>query len=67
MNVTIVGLGKIGVPLAVQFASKGATVAGYDVNAARVAEINGKHNPIPSEPGLSELIGHAARKLLRIF
>ncbi len=40
MNVTIVGLGKIGVPLAVQFASKGATVTGYDISTARVAEIN---------------------------
>jgi nucleotide sugar dehydrogenase len=56
MNVTIAGLGKIGVPLAVQFASKGATVTGYDINPARVAEINGKRNPLPSEPGLDELI-----------
>ena len=54
MNVTIVGLGKIGLPLAVQFASKGATVTGYDINAARVAEINEKRNPLPSEPGLRE-------------
>ena len=66
MNVTIVGLGKIGVPLAVQFASKGATVTGYDINAARVAEINAKHNPLPSEPGLSEKIpGLVVSKLLR--
>lgn len=56
MNVTIVGLGKIGIPLAVQFASKGATVTGYDVSAPRVDEINSKHNPLPSEPGLSEKI-----------
>ena len=54
MNVTIVGLGKIGVPLAVQFASKGANVVGYDISAARVDEINSKRNPLPSEPGLSE-------------
>ncbi len=56
MNVTIVGLGKIGIPLAVQFASKGATVTGYDISTPRVDEINGKHNPLPSEPGLSEKI-----------
>ncbi len=56
MNVTIVGLGKIGVPLAVQFASKGAVVTGYDVSAARVAEINAQRNPLPSEPGLQEKI-----------
>ena len=56
MNVTIVGLGKIGVPLAVQFASKGATVTGYDISAARVDEINAKRNPLPSEPELKEKI-----------
>ena len=56
MNITIVGLGKIGVPLAVLFASKGATVTGYDISAARVDQINAKHNPLPSEPGLDEKI-----------
>jgi len=54
MNIAIVGMGKIGVPLAVQFASKGAMVAGYDVSAERVAEINGKRNPLAGEPGLDE-------------
>ncbi len=56
MNVCIAGMGKIGVPLAVQFASKGATVTGYDINPVRVDEINGKHNPLPAEPGLAEKI-----------
>jgi len=54
MNIALVGMGKIGVPLAVQFASKGAMVAGYDVSAERVAEVNGKRNPIAGEPGLDE-------------
>lgn len=66
MNVAVIGLGKIGVPLAVQFASKGANVVGYDVNAARVAEINGRRNPLPSEPGLDErLPGMVASGRLR--
>ncbi len=56
MIVALVGLGKIGLPLAVQFASKGATVAGYDVDASRVALINEKYNPLPAEPGLEERI-----------
>ncbi len=56
MNVTVVGLGKIGVPLTVQFASKGARVVGYDVNAERVAMLNDKRNPLPAEPGLDVLI-----------
>ncbi|HEY8173924.1 MAG TPA: NAD(P)-binding domain-containing protein, partial [Dehalococcoidia bacterium] len=58
-NVCVVGLGKIGVPLAVQFASKRARVAGYDTNAARVDEINGKRNPIGDEPGLDEMVPSA--------
>jgi nucleotide sugar dehydrogenase len=56
VNVAVVGLGKIGVPLAVQFASKGATVIGYDIATARVAAINDKYNPLPSETGLDERI-----------
>ncbi|MEX2225064.1 MAG: nucleotide sugar dehydrogenase [Dehalococcoidia bacterium] len=56
MNVCVVGLGKIGMPLAVQFASKGAQVAGYDIDAARVAAINDGRNPLEGEPGLAEAI-----------
>lgn len=56
MKVCVVGLGKIGVPLAVQFASKGHHVAGYDISQRRVGEINAKRNPLPGEPGLDERI-----------
>jgi nucleotide sugar dehydrogenase len=56
MNVTVVGLGKIGLPLAVQFARKGAVVAGYDIDRALVEAINARHNPLPSEPGLTETL-----------
>ena len=56
MRVTIAGLGKIGLPLAVQFGVKGANVVGYDINAERCALINDKRNPLPSEPGLEERI-----------
>ncbi len=66
MNVAVVGLGKIGVPLAVQFASKGACVAGYDIDPARAAQINAKRNPLPGEPGLDEAIpGLVVSGLLR--
>jgi nucleotide sugar dehydrogenase len=56
MKVTIAGLGKIGLPLAVQFGVKGARVAGYDTSAERCAVINDGRNPLPAEPGLSEKI-----------
>jgi nucleotide sugar dehydrogenase len=56
VKVCIAGLGKIGVPLAVQFASKGAHVTGYDISDERCAAINDKQNPLPGEPGLDENI-----------
>lgn len=56
MKVCIAGLGKIGLPLAVQFGSKGAYVAGYDISHERCDLVNGKRNPLPGEPGLEERI-----------
>lgn len=38
-TVTIIGLGYVGLPLAVAFQSKGLNVFGYDTNEARVKEI----------------------------
>ena len=40
MSVTVVGLGKIGLPLAVQFARSGMTVIGADTNPAVVDLVN---------------------------
>jgi nucleotide sugar dehydrogenase len=65
MNITIAGLGKIGIPLAVQFASKGAAVTGYDINPSRVAEINAGQNPLPGEPGLDAIADLVSNKRLR--
>lgn len=56
MKVCVVGLGKIGVPLAVQFASKGAKVTAYDISGERCADINDRRNPLAGEPGLDEQI-----------
>ncbi|MCX7521051.1 nucleotide sugar dehydrogenase [Microbacterium sp. STN6] len=54
MRITVVGMGKIGLPLAVQFAEKGHTVFGSDVNARTVDLINGGTEPFPGEKGLAE-------------
>lgn len=56
MKVCIAGMGKIGVPVAVQFGVKGAEVVGYDTSSERCAVLNAKHNPLPDEPGLDEKI-----------
>jgi len=42
----IVGLGYVGLPLAVAFANKGYKVVGVDVNKKRVSEVNAGMSPI---------------------
>jgi UDP-N-acetyl-D-glucosamine dehydrogenase len=40
MNICVIGLGYVGLPLAIQFARSGATVIGLDVDQAKVDQIN---------------------------
>jgi UDP-N-acetyl-D-glucosamine dehydrogenase len=40
MNICIVGLGYVGLPLAIQFARAGATVVGLDIDEAKVNQLN---------------------------
>lgn len=54
MRVVVVGLGKIGLPLAVQFADAGTEVVGVDVNEETVALINAGVEPFPGEAHLQE-------------
>lgn len=56
MRIAVVGLGKIGLPLAVQFASKGHSVVGVDTNPVTVHKINEGNAPFPNEQGLEELL-----------
>ncbi len=49
MKITIIGLGKLGLPLAVQFASKNNFVVGVDIDFARVNSINLGKAPIDEE------------------
>jgi nucleotide sugar dehydrogenase len=59
MNVVVVGLGKIGLPLAVQYATAGAQVVGCDRSSVRVAEVNASANPFPDEENLGSLLSDA--------
>jgi len=56
LTITVVALGKIGLPLAVQFASKGHQVIGADVNAHTVELVNAATEPFPGEYRLQELL-----------
>lgn len=56
MNVAVIGIGRIGLPLAAKIAGQGHTVFGCDINEARVAQVNRGENPMPDEAGLADLI-----------
>ena len=59
MRIAVVALGKIGLPLAVQYAEKGHEVIGVDVNATTVEAVNRGQEPFPGE-------AHLADKLTRL-
>src|SRR5512139_396255 len=63
MNISVVGLGKLGSPLAAVFASKGFTVVGTDLNRTFVDALNNGVAPV-DEPRLQELVS-ANRSRLR--
>ncbi len=52
MNICVVALGKIGLPLAVQFATKGHRVIGADVSERVVSLVNNGAVPFPGETDL---------------
>src|SRR5699024_7281655 len=54
VKTAVVALGKIGLPLAVQFADAGHEVVGVDVNARQVELINAATEPFPGEAHLQE-------------
>ncbi len=60
MRIAVIGLGRIGAPLAAQFAAKGHAVMGVDTNTAVVAAVNEGREPFPGEADLDATI-RAAR------
>jgi nucleotide sugar dehydrogenase len=54
MRICVVGLGKLGLPLAVQFALKGNPVTGLDINQVTVDSVNSGIEPFPGEIDLDK-------------
>ena len=54
MKIAVIALGKIGLPLAVQFADMGHEVVGVDVQQAVVDAVNAGVEPFPGEAHLQE-------------
>jgi len=55
MRLSIIGLGKLGAPMAAVMAEKGHTVIGVDISPGFVNAINQGRAPV-NEPGLEELV-----------
>ena len=57
LRIAVVGLGYVGLPVAVTFANAGFRVLGVERIEQRAAMVRGGHNPIEGdEPGLSEAL-----------
>ncbi len=56
MKITVVAMGKIGLPLAVQFAKMGHEVIGTDVNQDTVDAVNAGREPFPGEAQLDDYL-----------
>jgi nucleotide sugar dehydrogenase len=54
--VAVVGAGKMGLPLAAQFASHGWSVIAVDIDERVVAAINEGRSHVDEEPGLADLV-----------
>ena len=65
-SITVVGLGKIGLPLAVQFARKGHKVFGADISEDVVACINNGISPIQGEQDLADILKYVVEKNLLV-
>jgi UDP-N-acetyl-D-glucosamine dehydrogenase len=62
MKVTVIGMGKIGLPLAVNFARHGATVTGLDLQEEVVNLINCGDEPFPGERNLGTYLKECVSK-----
>ena len=62
MKIAVVGMGKIGLPLAVQYAKKGNSVTGIDINSKTVDLINKGLEPFPEEAHLKEYLADVVGK-----
>jgi UDP-N-acetyl-D-glucosamine dehydrogenase len=63
-RVAIVGLGYVGLPLAIAFVEAGLTVEGIDANAPRVAELSAGQSPIDDIP--NDRLAAALERGLRV-
>lgn len=59
MRITVIGLGKMGLPFAVNASSHGHFVTGCDINPKVVSTVNAGKSPVQGEPGLDNQLKQA--------
>jgi UDPglucose 6-dehydrogenase len=64
-EVCVVGLGKLGAPLAACMAARGVTVIGVDADKRKREAINSSQPPVP-EPGLAEMLAKTGGRLTAV-
>lgn len=65
MKISVIGLGKAGLPLSAVIADSGFKVIGVDIDEKKCEMINKGINPIPEEVGLDKLIKkHGGKNLI---
>ena len=57
-DVAVIGLGRVGLPLAITFADHGLSVLGIDKDADRLETLRGRRMPF-KEPGTEEPLARA--------
>jgi len=60
--VSVIGLGRVGLPLALSFADRGLDVVGIDKDPERLEAVGAGRMPF-KEPGTDELLARVARRL----
>ena len=56
VKIALIGLGRVGLPLAVTLANDGFKVLGIDVKSEIVAKVNAGESPFVDETGLEKII-----------
>src|SRR3989344_8803104 len=59
IRVCVIGLGRIGLPLAASLANSGYDVAGLELNESIVKKLNLGNSHITDEPGLADMVKSA--------
>src|ERR1700721_1595683 len=66
-RIGIIGLGYVGLPLAVEFAKAGFVVTGFDIDERKVESITNGHSYIADVSSIAELVSNSLLKATTHF